>query len=134
MYLPSEGEVMTVCLPNEMIRARVVAVLSKHVIQAVLDQAYPFTRLHGFEFGDTLKFRRDNSDPLHRERWVLHESKVPTRRKAEEARPTPRMAPPDVRPEKPATVQPPKVAKRRSEIEAERPKKGDKAHGQQNAG
>lgn len=75
MFIPSAGEPMTVALPNEMIRATVIRVINRNTIEARLDLAAPFTRIHGYNFGDVIRFRREKN--ILGEKWAAVDKPVP---------------------------------------------------------
>lgn len=118
MFIPVAGEPLTVSLPNEITRATVVRVLNKDTIEADLNLSYPLTRVHGFAFGDRLRFRR--AKDVLGERWEVAE-KAPKERPAVVG-PPPRVAADDEHDPLPERPVPPQKAKRRSDAEAEKPK------------
>lgn len=122
MFIPKIGEQMTVTLPNEAVRATVANVINKDMIEADLNLMQPFTRIHGYGFGQRLKFRR--ASDVFGEKWALVENQP--KATPNKAIVKAQFAPGDDRPvpdEKPRIV--PKV-RRRSDIEADKPKKAKK--------
>jgi len=118
-YVPTEGEILTVALPHELIRATVTAVLDRNTIMADLNLAQPFTRIHGYSFGQRLKFRR--AGDVLGEKWELAggQRQMPP----PVSGPSPRLAADDEHaplPERPLLKQ---KVKRRSDAEAEKTRK-----------
>lgn len=114
-YIPAEGETLTVQLPNEAIRATITRVIDKNTIEAALNLAHPFTRLHGYGFNDRARFRRTSAS-LGGETWVVMDK--PEKKYPSETGPAPRLAPPDVHDMPPQKTAPKQKAKRRSDIDA----------------
>lgn len=118
-YFPTEGDILTVSLPNEATRATVVNVIDEDTIEAVLDQSYPFTRLHGYNFGDRLHFRREEH-PLG-QRWAVSDAPPKSYPADTTIR---RVAPPDEHEAAPAKPKAAQTAKRRSDADTKRPSHG----------
>ena len=91
MFIPKVDDVMSVALPNEVIRARVVRVVDRDHVEAKLDQAHPFTRLHGYGPDDVVRFERQGS--RFGEGW--HATSPPAPARPVQKGPAPRYAPPD---------------------------------------
>lgn len=117
-YTPKIGDTLTVTLPHEMIRATVSAVSSRNLITADLNLAHPFTRLHGYGFGQSLKFRRQKD--MFGEKWLL----VDGQPKATPALSVPSYVGDDEHVAVPERQIEPQKGKRRSDMEAERKRDG----------
>lgn len=109
------GDVVTVHLPYEAIRATVTRVVNTSQIEAKLDVAVPFTKLHGYGPNQKLMFRREKT--IFGVRWDM----VPSQPRFVEPKPDEAVstqAPPD----EPAVVKPrvvqTKKVRRRSDAEA----------------
>ena len=120
-YVPSEGDTLTVELPHEMIRATVVGVLDDNTVLADLNQAQPFTRLHGYNYGERLRFRRQSN--VLGEKWAVVDKPIMPP-PAGPVGPPPRVAAEDEHPPLPQRPVPRQKAKRRSDATA-----SDKVHG-----
>ena len=123
MFTPEEGTPLTVQLPNEAIRATVIQVIDPDTVEAALDLAAPFTRIHGFNFGDVVRFRR-MPDSRFGERWVAADPPRSAPRPVGRIAPQPPAAAPDERPPLPERKKVKEKAQRRSD--AARDEKGKK--------
>lgn len=118
-FMPKIGDPLTVELPNEAIRATVINVLTKNIIEAELNLAQPFTRIHGYGYGQRLRFRRTRN--VFGEKWAIIEGQAkalpPLMVSKVHSVPGDDPAVPDDPP------RPPPKAKRRSEMEADKSRK-----------
>src|ERR1019366_5188389 len=112
-----EGTQLTVTLPNESIRATVTRVVNKNVVEAALDLAYPFTRIHGYNFGDVLRFRRFGD--ILGEQWRVLDPPRPLAKPDFDNGPQPVTAAPDERAPDPPRLRPKEKAQRRSDAARE---------------
>lgn len=118
MFTPEEGTALTVQLPNEAIRATITRVIDPNTIEAALNLAAPFTRVHGFNYGDVVRFRR-TPDKMFGERWIAADPPRSQPRLPGKIASQPIVAAPDERlplPERPKIKE---KAKRRSDIARE---------------
>jgi len=119
LVIPKVEQIITVMLPNELTRATVTKVFNDSLIEARLDQGQPFSRLHNFQFGQYIMFKRHPAELGVGDVWKSI-SEAP--RVVEPPKQVRQMAPPDEAVPLPPRPKIKSKARRRSDVEAEKPK------------
>jgi hypothetical protein len=116
---PKVEQVITVMLPNELTRATVTRVFHKDLIEAKLDQGQPFSRLHNFQFGQSIIFERKPAKLGVGDIWESVGEAPKVVQAPVQAR---NIAPPDEDIPLPPRPKIKQKARRRSDVEAEKAK------------
>ncbi len=119
LVTPKVEQIITVMLPNELTRATVTKVYGPDMIEAKLDQGQPFSRVHNFQFGQCVMFKRHMAE--FGQPGAVWKSIGEAPRVIQTPVQTRQIAPPDELVPLPPRPKINPKARRRSDVEAEKP-------------